>query len=104
MAVNCERDVAQRFPQRVSKSGAAPKPIAAVSTMNEGIRVQIKQVWKRKEDGLWVRVTGLIFLEPKRVIWRELPNQGDRSADGVTTETEFKEQYEYEPQKRAGQN
>jgi hypothetical protein len=104
MAVNCERDVAQRFPQRVSKSGAPPKPIAAVSTMNEGIRVQIKQVWKRKEDGLWVRVTGLIFLEPKRVIWRELPNQGDRSADGVTTETEFKEQYEYEPQKRAGQS
>jgi len=72
--------------------------------MNEGIPVQIKQVWKRKEDGLLVRVTGLIFLEPNRVMWRELPNQGNRSADGVTTETEFKEQYEYQPQKRAGQS
>jgi hypothetical protein len=70
--------------------------------MNENIRIETKQVWKRKEDGLWVRVTGLIFLEPKRVIWQELPNQGNRS--GVTTETEFKEQYEYQPQKRARQS
>jgi len=100
MAVNCERDVAQRLPQRVSKSRATPKPIAAVSTMNEGIPVQIKQVWKRKEDGLLVRVTGLIFLEPNRVMWQALPNQGNRSADGVTTETEFKEQHEYRPQER----
>jgi hypothetical protein len=72
--------------------------------MNENIRVQIKQVWKRKEDGLWVRVTGLMLLEPKRVMWRELSNQGNRPAGGVTTETEFKEQYEYQPQRRAGQS
>jgi hypothetical protein len=62
--------------------------------MNENIRIETKQVWKRKEDGLLVRVTGLIFLEPNRVMWQALPNQGNRSADAVTAETEFKEQYE----------
>lgn len=67
--------------------------------MNEGVQVQMKQVWKRKEDGLRVRVTGLIFLEPKRVMWHELPNQSNRSAHGITTETEFKKQYEYQPEK-----
>ena len=66
-------------------------------TINGGIRVQINHVWKRKEDGLLVRVSGLIFLKPNRVIWRALPNQGTRSADGVTTETEFKKQYEHHP-------
>jgi hypothetical protein len=70
-------------------------------TMNEGTRVQIKQVWKRKADSLLVRVNGLLLLEPKRVMWQALPNQGNRVADGVTTETEFKAQYEYQPQKRA---
>jgi len=72
--------------------------------MNEGIRVQIKQVWKRKDDGRLVRVTGLIFLEPKRVLWRALPNHDKRSADEVATEIEFKEQYEYQPQEHAGQS
>lgn len=73
-------------------------------TMNEDIQVQLKQVWKRKEDGLLVTVTGLRFLEPKRVIWQAWPNQGNRSADRVTMETEFKEQHEYQPQKRLGQS
>ena len=68
------------------------------ATMNEGIRVQINQLWKRKEDGLFIRVTGLIFLEPKRVIWQALPNQDNPSAYGTVTETEFNEQYEYQPQ------
>lgn len=70
-------------------------------TMNEDIQVQIKQVWKRKEDDQLVRVTGLLFLQPKRVIWRALPNPNNQAADGITTETEFKAQYEYQPQKRA---
>jgi hypothetical protein len=72
--------------------------------MNEGIRVEIQQVWKRKEDGVLVRVSGLIFLEPNRVLWQALPNQVNPSAYGTERETEFKEQYEYQPQKRAGQS
>ena len=72
--------------------------------MNKGFRVQVKQVWKRKEDGLLVRVTGLIFLEPKRVIWQAWANQGNQPAGRVTLETEFKEQYEYQPQERPGQS
>jgi hypothetical protein len=62
--------------------------------MNEGIQVRIKQVWKRKEDGLLVRVNGLIFLEPKRVMWQALPNQKNPSAYGTVSENEFKRQYE----------
>jgi hypothetical protein len=54
----------------------------------------MKQVWKRKKDGVLVRVIGLILIEPNRVLWRALPNQDNESVDGVTTETEFKEQYE----------
>jgi hypothetical protein len=34
-------------------------------------------------------------------MWQALPNQGNQAADGITTETEFKAQYEYQPQKRA---
>jgi hypothetical protein len=73
-------------------------------TMNEGNQVELKQVWKRKDDGLLVRVSGLIFLEPKRVMWQALPNQVNASAYGTVTETEFKKQYEFQPQKRAGPN
>jgi hypothetical protein len=73
-----------------------------LATMKEGIRVGMKQVWKRKKDGLLVRVSGLTFLEPKQVMWQALPNQNSPSAYGSVTETEFKEQYQ--PQKRAGQN
>jgi hypothetical protein len=65
----------------------------------EHIQVNIKQVWKRKDNGLLVRVSGLIFQEPKRVMWRGLPDQDNPSAYGTVTETEFKEQYEYQPQK-----
>ena len=72
-------------------------------TMNANTQVQLKQVWKRKKDGLLVRVSGLILLEPKRVMWRALPDQGNPAAHGLTTETEFEEQYEYQPQRRAGQ-
>ena len=72
--------------------------------MNEHIQVHIKQVWKRKEDGVLVRVSGLIFVEPKRVMWQALPNQDYPSAHGITTETEFKEQYQYKPEERAGQH
>jgi hypothetical protein len=65
----------------------------------EDIQVNIKQVWKRKDDGLLVRVSGLIFQEPKLVMWRALPDQDNPSAYGTVTETEFKEQYEYQPPK-----
>ena len=65
----------------------------------EDIQVNIKQVWKRKNNGLLVKVSGLIFQEPKRVMWRGLPDQDNPSAYGTATETEFKEQYEYQPQK-----
>ena len=66
--------------------------------MNEDIQVNINQVWKRKDNGLLGRVSGLIFLEPKRVMWRALPNQGKPDAYEIITETEFKKQYEYPPQ------
>ena len=72
--------------------------------MNDEIQVHIKQVWKRKEDGLLVRVSGLIFVEPKRIMWQALTNQHYSSAHEITTETEFKQQYEYKPEERAGQN
>ena len=65
----------------------------------EDNQVNIKQVWKRKNNGLLVKVSGLIFQEPKRVMWRGLPDQDNPSACGTVTETEFKEQYEYQPQK-----
>ena len=52
-------------------------------------------MWKRKDNGLLGRVSGLIFLEPKRVMWRALPNQGKPDAYEIITETEFKKQYEY---------
>ena len=42
----------------------------------EDNQVNIKQVWKRKDNDLFVKVTGLIFQEPKRVMWRGLPDQG----------------------------
>jgi hypothetical protein len=48
--------------------------------VNEDIQVNIKQVWKRKDNGLLGRVSGLIFLEPKRVMWRALPNHGKPDA------------------------
>ena len=69
--------------------------------MNEGIEVEIRQVWKRRDNGLLVKVSGLILLKPKRVIWRALENRGNPSASGITTETEFREQYEYQSEKRA---
>ena len=65
----------------------------------ENIQVNIKQVWKRKDNGLLVRVSGLIFQEPNRVMWRALPDQDNPSAYGTVTETEFKEQYEYQSRK-----
>ena len=65
----------------------------------ENIQVNIKQVWKRKDNGLLVRVNGLIFQEPKLVMWRGLPDQNKPSAYGTVTETEFKEEYEYQFQK-----
>ena len=34
----------------------------------EGIQVNIKQVLKRKDNDLLVKVSGLIFQEPKRVM------------------------------------
>jgi len=63
----------------------------------EDIQVNMNQVWKRKDNGLLVRVSGLIFQEPKRVMWRGLPDQDNPSAYGTVTETEFKERYEYQP-------
>ena len=65
----------------------------------EDIQVNIKQVWKRKDNGLLVRVSGLIFQEPNRVMWRALPDQDNPSAYRTVTETKFKEQYEYQSQK-----
>jgi hypothetical protein len=65
----------------------------------EDNQVNIKQVWKRKDNDLFVKVTGLIFQEPKRVMWRGLPDQDNASPYGTVTETEFKEQYEYQPPK-----
>jgi hypothetical protein len=62
----------------------------------EDVQVNIKQVWKRKDDGLLVKVSGLIFQEPNRVMWRALPDQDNPSAYGTVTETEFKEQFEYQ--------
>jgi hypothetical protein len=64
--------------------------------MTEDIKVELKQVWKRKDDGLLVSVSGLIFLKPKRVMWQALPNQDNPSAYGTIPETEFKEQYQIE--------
>ena len=63
--------------------------------MNEGIQVQIKQVWRRTDDGLLVRVSGLILLEPVRVMWQALPNHDNPTASGILTETEFKERFEW---------
>jgi len=68
----------------------------------EDIQVNTKEVWKRKDNGRLVKVTGLIFQEPKRVIWRGLPDQDNPSAYGTVTETEFREEYEYQPQERIG--
>ena len=34
----------------------------------EDIQVNIKQVWKRKDDGLLVKISGLIFQQPKRIL------------------------------------
>jgi hypothetical protein len=82
---------------------APPGDLMDDRTMREGIQVHLKQVWKRKKDGLLVRVTGLIFLEPKRVLWRPLQNLGSSSPHEVTTETEFKQEYEYQPDQRAGE-
>jgi hypothetical protein len=65
----------------------------------EDIQVNPKQVWKRKHNGLLVKVSGLIFQEPKRVMWQGLPNHDNPSAYGTVTETEFKEQYKYQPEK-----
>src|SRR5215471_17021279 len=65
----------------------------------DDIQVHIKQVWKRKDNGLLVKVSGLMFQEPKRVMWQGLPDQDNPPAYGTVTETEFKEQYEYQPQK-----
>src|SRR5262249_42305961 len=67
----------------------------------EDIQVNIKQVWKRKDNGLLVKISGLIFQEPKRIVWQGLPDQDNPSAYGTVTETEFKEQYEYQPKKVA---
>ena len=63
--------------------------------MNQDIQVNVKQVWKRKDNGLLGTVSGLIFLEPKRVIWRALPNQGKPDAYEIITETDFKKQFEH---------
>ena len=57
----------------------------------EDSQVNIKQVWKRKNNGLLVKVSGLIFQKPKRVMWRGLPDEDNPSAYGTVTETEFKE-------------
>ena len=65
----------------------------------EDIQVNLRQVWKRKDNGLLVKVSGLIFQEPKRVMWRGLPARDKPSAYGTVTETQFKEQYEYQPHK-----
>ena len=73
-------------------------------TMNEDIQVGLKQVWKRKDDGLLVRVNGLIFLEPKRVMWQALPNQDYPSVQEIITETEFKKQYEHQPKESSYQS
>ena len=70
--------------------------------MKEEIEVEMKQLWKRKRDGLLVRVTGLIFLEPKRVMWQALKDEA--GAHEITTEREFKKQYEYQPQKLVGES
>jgi hypothetical protein len=72
--------------------------------MSAETQVHLKQVWKRKKDGLLVRVSGLIFLEPRRVMWQALPNQGHPAAHEIIMETEFQEQYEYQPQTRARQS
>ena len=61
--------------------------------MDTGIRVQLNQVWERREDGLLVRINGLIFSEPKRVMWQALPNQDNPSAYGTVNESEFKRCY-----------
>jgi hypothetical protein len=63
-------------------------------TVNEGTQVRLKEVWKRKKDGLLVRVTALIFAKPKRVVWQALPNQDNPSTYGTVSEFEFKRQYE----------
>src|SRR5215510_3206565 len=68
----------------------------------EDMQVNTKEVWKRKDNGRLVKVTGLIFQEPKRVIWRGLPDQDNPSAYGTVTETAFREQYEYQPRERIG--
>ena len=62
--------------------------------MKKGIQVKLNQVWKRKDDGLLVRVSGLIFARPKRVMWQALPNQDNPSAYGTSTETQFKQLYQ----------
>jgi hypothetical protein len=62
----------------------------------------MEQVWERKDDGLLVRISGLIFLEPKRVLWESLPNQDSPSAYGTVTETEFKRQYQPHEVQSAG--
>jgi hypothetical protein len=72
--------------------------------MNQDIRINIKQVWKRKSDGLLVRVNGVIFLEPKRVMWQALPNHNNPPALGTINESEFKEQFEYQHQTASVQN
>ena len=77
--------------------GGASRTPTQHEQYGSSMKARLNQVWKRKHNGLLVRVSGLIFLEPKRVIWRALPNQSKPDACHTITEIEFKNQYEYHP-------
>ena len=59
------------------------------------IKVELAQVWRKKDNGLLVRVCALSFVEPKFVMWRAI---GNYNTVGSHSETEFTRLHDYVPE------
>lgn len=86
-----------RLRNQVTETSRVVRERIFVNPPMKDIKINQNQVWKRKDNGMLVRVTGLIFSEPRRVSWQALPDQDIPAAYGTVTESEFKRQYEYAP-------
>jgi len=58
-------------------------------------KVELAQVWRKKDNGLLVRVCALSFVEPKFVTWRAI---GNHNTVGSHSETEFTRLHSYVPE------
>src|SRR5215471_5415814 len=58
-------------------------------------KVELAQVWRKKDNGLLVRVCALSFVEPKFVMWRAI---GNYNTVGSHSETEFTRLHDYVPE------